>query len=178
MDWLSSILGSILGGVFGGGGGSSASGTSGLSDYQQALLEKTMETQQRRMMLQNPLYEMATSLAQALMPRSATQSGYLQRPNEPLVDLEKPERQRGREAKDSEGTNVHGTNVHGTNVNGTNVNGLSGNGGSNSKTASAIQALAANGFGSGSLTGPTRSGTRGISVNTPARLLSREQLFR
>jgi hypothetical protein len=167
MDWLSGILGSILGGVFGGGGGS-ASGTSGLSDYQQALLEKTMETQQRRMILQNPLYEMATSLAQALMPRSATQSGYLQRPNEPLVDLERPERQRP--TRDAEGTGVPAPTYS--------QGATGGGGGSNTRTAAAIQALAQGGFGSGSLTGPTRTGTRGITVNTPATLLSRERLMR
>lgn len=73
---------SLLGALFGGGD----KGTQ-MSDTQRAMLEDTLNTQNQRMKVQNPLYEMATRLAMNLMPRSAgvsnpqlynpyTQSGY------------------------------------------------------------------------------------------------------
>jgi hypothetical protein len=177
MEWLTAIA-ALLGGLMNGnGGGSSASGTSGLTPYQQALLNKTMETQQRRVISQNPLYEMATSLAQALMPRSATQTGYLQRPSEPLIVNEPDESEVGRPKPGDPGHGREANSLNGSSL-GYNFARTPTGTSSNNATAQAIQNLASRGFGSGSVTGPTLTGTRGITVNTPATLLSRERLMR
>jgi hypothetical protein len=53
-----------LAGLFGGKEGA-------LTDEQKMLLEDAMQTQNARVNVQNPLYEMATQLAMNLMPRSA-----------------------------------------------------------------------------------------------------------
>lgn len=58
---------SLLGALFGGGGDK---GTQ-MSDTQRAMLENTLNLQNQRMQVQNPLYEMATRLSMNLMPRSA-----------------------------------------------------------------------------------------------------------
>jgi len=42
-----------------------------MTDQQQNLLEEALQTQNSRVNIQNPLYEMATQLAMSLMPRSA-----------------------------------------------------------------------------------------------------------
>jgi hypothetical protein len=168
---IGSALSALIGGLFS-GGGSSASGTSGLTPYQQALLNKVMETQGKRTIYQNPLYEMATNLSMALMPRSARTTGYLQTPNDPFVVNEPDDFVRERPGRSADAAPQTGSPLNGL------TGGFTGGGGgSNTRTAAAIQALAANGFGSGSLTSPTRTGTRGITVNTPAQLLSRDRLM-
>jgi hypothetical protein len=65
------ILMSLLGGLFNRGGESG-----GMSATQQNLMDAALRMQNNRMLLQNPLYEEATQLARALLPRSARPSSY------------------------------------------------------------------------------------------------------
>ena len=65
------------------GGRSGDANTSGLDPTQQATANEVLQTQLGRMQVQNPLYEQATHLASALLPRSAMPSAYAltQRPS-------------------------------------------------------------------------------------------------
>ena len=70
--WSLGISGvvSLLGMLFGGKGEAGAT----MSDTQRAILEDSLNLQNKRMQVQNPLYEMTTRLATNLLPKSAAVS--------------------------------------------------------------------------------------------------------
>jgi hypothetical protein len=77
MGWevLAMLAPYLLNGLFGGSGSSSSGQTSSggttMTAEERAMLDNTLKNQQYRMQYQDPLYQMATNLAMALMPKSA-----------------------------------------------------------------------------------------------------------